>query len=75
MPPRRHRGQRAAGAGRGGGGRVRPLLGWSALTLLAAVALVLAMVLAGLVVEPSDPAPPSTPPMQFEPPNGPARPQ
>jgi hypothetical protein len=75
MPPRRSRGQQAAGAWRGGGGRVRPLLGWSALTLLAAVALALAMVLAGLVVEPSDPPPPPKPPMQLEPPMGPARPQ
>ena len=73
MPPRRSRGQQAAGVWRGG--RVRRLLGWSALTLLAAVALALAMVLAGLVVEPSDPPPPPKPPMQLEPPMGPARPQ
>jgi hypothetical protein len=75
MPPRRRRDQPAAGAGRGDGGRVRPLLGWSALTLLVALALALAMVLAGLVVEPSDPAPPPTPPMQLESPLGPARPE
>jgi hypothetical protein len=75
MPPRRSQGQQAVGAWRGGRGRVQPLLGWSALTLLAALALALAMVLAGLVVEPTDPPPPSKPPMQFEPPMGPARPQ
>jgi hypothetical protein len=75
MPPRRSRGQQATGAWRGGGDRVQPLLGWSALTLLAALALALAMVLASLVVEPSDPPPPPKPPMQLEPPMGPARPQ
>jgi hypothetical protein len=75
MPSRRRRGQRAAGAWRGGRGRVRRLLGWSAVTLLAAATLALAMVLAGLAVEPSDPVPPPTPPMEFEPPVGPARPE
>jgi hypothetical protein len=75
MPSRRCRGQQAAGAWRGGRGRVRRLLGWSAVTLLAAVALTLAMVLAGLVVEPSDPVPPPKPPMEFEPPMGPAMPE
>jgi hypothetical protein len=75
MPPRRRRGQRAVGAWRGGRGRVRRLLGWSAVALLAAVALTLAMVLAGLVVEPSDPVPPPKPPMEFEPPMGPAMPE
>jgi hypothetical protein len=75
MPPRRRRGQQAAGAWRGGHGRVRRLLGWSALTLLAAVALALAMMLAGLVVEPAGPPPPPTPPMELEPPMGPARPE
>jgi hypothetical protein len=75
MPPRQRQGQQAAGARRGGRGRVRHLLGWSALTLLAALALALAMVLAGLIVEPADPTPPHKPPMQFEPPIGPARPQ
>jgi hypothetical protein len=75
MPSRRRRGQQAAGAWQGGRGRVRRLLGWSAVTLLAAVALTLAMVLAGLVVEPSDPVPPPKPPMEFEPPMGPAMPE
>lgn len=75
MPSRRCRGQQAAGAWRGGRGRVRRLLGWSAVTLLAGVALALAMVLTGLVVEPSDPVSPPKPPMEFEPPMGPARPE
>jgi hypothetical protein len=44
-------------------------------TLLTAATLALAMVLAGLVVEPADPAPPPKPPMEFEPPMGPARPE
>jgi hypothetical protein len=75
MPSRRRRGQRVAGVWRGGGGRFRRLLGWRAVTLLAAATLALAMVLAGLVVESSDPPPPPKPPMEFEPPMGPARPE
>jgi hypothetical protein len=75
MPPRRCRGQRAAGAWRGGRRRVRPLLVWGALTLLAALALALALVLAGLVVAPADPAPPPKPPMHFGPSVGHPRPQ
>lgn len=75
MPPRQRRGQQAAGAWRGGRGRGRRLLSRSALTLLTAVTLALAMVPADLVVEPSDPAPPPTPPIQLEPPTGPARPE
>lgn len=75
MPPRRRRSQQADGAWRGGRSRVRRLLSWSALTLLAAATLALAMVLADLVVEPADPAPPPTPPIQLEPPMGPARPE
>jgi hypothetical protein len=71
MSLRRCRGQRAAGDWRGGG-RVRPLLIWGALTLLAALALTI--VLAGVDIEPFDPAPPSTPPMWFESPMVP-RPQ
>jgi hypothetical protein len=44
---------------------------WSSLTLLAALALALAMVIASLALElGSEPAPPSTPPMQFSPPVG-----
>jgi hypothetical protein len=45
------------------------VLVWSSLTLLAALAL--AMVIASLALElGSEPAPPSTPPMQFSPPVG-----
>ena len=46
--------------------RLRDLLVWGAATVLAAIALALAMVLANLALAPhSDPAPPPTPPMQF----------
>jgi hypothetical protein len=49
--------------------RLRGVLVWSGLTLLAAVAL--AMVIASLALElGSDPAPPPTPPIQFSPPGG-----
>jgi hypothetical protein len=51
--------------------RLRGVLVWSGLTLLAAVALALAMVIASLALEfGSDPAPPPTPPIQFSPPGG-----
>jgi hypothetical protein len=52
--------------------RLPKVLIWSALTLLAAVALALAMVVANLALElRSDPTPPPpTPPMQFNPPGG-----
>jgi hypothetical protein len=56
------------------GRRARGLLVWSIATLVATVALALAMVLASLAVEPDSPAPPSQPPMQFGPAGGP-RPQ
>jgi hypothetical protein len=56
--------------------RLQGLLVWSALALLAAIALALAMVVASLAVEPrSQPAPPPTVPMQFSPPGGHAMPQ
>jgi hypothetical protein len=56
-------------------GRARRVLVWSAWTLLAAVALALAIVLATLAVAPAEPAPPSpTSPMQFGPSMGHARP-
>jgi hypothetical protein len=52
------------------------VLVWSGLTLLAALALALAMVIASLALElGSQPAPPSTPPMQFSPPVGHPMPQ
>jgi hypothetical protein len=54
-------------------GRVRRLLVWSALTLLAALALTLALVLAELAAAPAEPAPPPKPPMQFGPSMGHAR--
>jgi hypothetical protein len=51
--------------------RLRGLLVWSALTLLAAVALALAMVIASLALElGSQPAPPPTSPIQISPPGG-----
>jgi hypothetical protein len=51
--------------------RLRGLLVWSGLTLLAAVALALAMVIASLALElGSEPAPPPTSPIQFSPPGG-----
>lgn len=51
--------------------RLRGLLVWSGLTLLAALALALAMVIASLALElGSQPAPPSTSPIPFSPPGG-----
>jgi hypothetical protein len=51
--------------------RLPGLLVWSGLTLLAAVALALAMVIASLALElGSEPAPPPTSPIQFSPPAG-----
>jgi hypothetical protein len=51
--------------------RLRGLLVWSALVLLAAIALVLVMLVAGLAVEPrSQPVPAPTPPIQISPPGG-----
>jgi hypothetical protein len=51
--------------------RLRGLLVWSGLTLLAAVALALAMVIASLALElGSEPAPPPTSPIQFSPQGG-----
>jgi hypothetical protein len=51
--------------------RLRGLLVWSGLTLLAALALALAMVIASLALElGSQPAPPPTSPIQFSPPGG-----
>jgi hypothetical protein len=58
-----------------GDGRGRRLLVWTAVTLLAALALALAVVLASLASAPADPAPPPKPPMQFGPSNGHARPE
>jgi hypothetical protein len=56
------------------GRRLRDLLVWGAATVLAAIALALAMVLANLALAPhSDPGPPPTPPMQF--PSGGPRPE
>lgn len=56
--------------------RLRGLLVWSGLTLLAAVALVLALVIASLALElGSEPAPPPTSPIQFNPPGGHPTPQ
>jgi hypothetical protein len=56
--------------------RLRGLLVWSGLTLLAALTLALAMVIASLALElGSQPAPPPTPPMQFSPPVGHPMPQ
>jgi hypothetical protein len=54
----------------GGGARrrLRGLLVWGGLTLLAAVALALAMIIASLALElGSEPAPPPTSPIQFSP--------
>jgi hypothetical protein len=54
--------------------RLRRLLVWSALTVLAAIALALAMVLASLALAPHpDSAPPPTAPIQF--PSGGPRPE
>jgi hypothetical protein len=51
--------------------RLRGLLVWSGLTLLAALALALAMVIASLALElGSQPAPPPTSPIQSSPPGG-----
>ena len=51
--------------------RLRGLLVWSGLTLLAALALALAMVIASLALElGSQPAPPPTSPIQISPPGG-----
>ena len=54
------------------GRRLHPLLVWSGLTLLAALAIALALVIASLALElGSQPAPPPpTPPIQFSPPGG-----
>jgi hypothetical protein len=53
------------------GRRLRGGLVWSGLTLLAAVALTLAMIIASLALElGSEPAPPPTSPIQFSPPAG-----
>jgi hypothetical protein len=67
--------QPIGGAVVGGRARGRGLLVWSAVTLLAALALALVMVLASLASAPADPAPPSRPPMQFRPSVGHARPE
>jgi hypothetical protein len=53
----------------------RRLLVWSAVTLLAAIALASAMVLANLASAPANPAPPPKPPTQFGPSIGHARPE
>ena len=51
--------------------RLRGLLVWSGLTLLAALALALAMVIASMALElGSQPAPPPTSPIQISPPGG-----
>jgi hypothetical protein len=56
------------------GRQLRRVLVWGALTVLAAIALALAMVLANLALAPhSDPAPPPTAPIQF--PSGGPRPE
>jgi hypothetical protein len=57
--------------------RVRAVLVWSGLTLLAALAMALAMVIASLALElGSGPAsPPPTSPIQFSPPGGHPTPQ
>jgi hypothetical protein len=57
--------------------RLRGVLGWSGLTLLAALAIALALVIASLALElGSQPAPPPpTPPIQFSPPGGHPTPQ
>ena len=53
----------------------RRLLLWTAVTLLAALALALAIVVASLASAPADPAPPPRPPMQFGTSVGHARPE
>jgi hypothetical protein len=56
--------------------RLRGLLVWGGLALLAAVALALAMVVASLALEVrSEPAPPPTAPLEFSPGAGHASPQ
>jgi hypothetical protein len=56
--------------------RLGGLLVWSGLTLLAAVALALALVIASLALDlGSEPAPPPTSPIQFSPPGGHPTPQ
>ena len=56
--------------------RFHKVLIWSGLTLLAAVALALAMVIASLALDlGSEPAPPPTSPIQFSPPGGHPTPQ
>jgi hypothetical protein len=55
-------------------GLVRRVLVWSALTLVAVLALAMATILAGSAAAPADPAPPK-PPMQFGPSMGHARPE
>ena len=53
----------------------RRLLRWTAVTLLAALALTLAIVVASLASAPADPAPPPKPPLQFGTSVGHARPE
>jgi hypothetical protein len=56
--------------------RLHRLLVWSGLTLLAALALAVAMVIASLALElGSQPAPPPTSPIQISPPGGQQRAQ
>ena len=51
--------------------RLHALLVWSGLTLLAALAIALALVIASLALQlGTDPAPPPTPPIQSSPPGG-----
>jgi hypothetical protein len=51
--------------------RLRGVLAWSGLTLLAALAIALALVIATLALEfGTDPVPPPTSPIQFNPPGG-----
>ena len=53
------------------GRRLRGLVVWSGLALLAALAIALALVIASLALElGSEPAPPPTSPIQFSPPGG-----
>ena len=51
--------------------RLRPMLVWSGLTLLAALAIALALLIATLALElGTDPAPSPSPPIQISPPAG-----
>jgi hypothetical protein len=51
--------------------RLRPVLVWSGLTLLAALAIALALLIATLALElGTDPAPSPSPPIQISPPAG-----